>query len=429
MNKTYNRIIEEEIDRCVKTLNLSSKKDVKKVLNELFTLSTNKLMDNIGSVEANEKNQIAQENWDQFIQNLTNSIQEENDLWLHSIKEIKLKIITYKYFTRNDLQNVDTLEGFLRMEIKPFFTALQNFIDFTDFRHKVLTLPTNILYNLVRYIFNISPELNDVIIIKNSDLKENITRLIDLRMNILNHINEISKGYKNLLNFKELKELYDCGVMFEDNFLNRACSEFVIKMTNHNGAATKLMDQFPGAVLKDLKHIAENTSACISHISSVKMEETTEFFTANGEQIGNRMENEIELVKSNNYDGYVVSKGSRLKEPNEKVKAVSIDSIPSSGGGLDGEGNLSSGGAGGGDGTTDSALDLGLGNADFGGDFAAPGEEGEVPGAEDTGEIGVEEDGTPMPDGEDGTPIDFGTEEDNSPTPEENTSEKPDDTK
>lgn len=438
MNK-LDRLMEQEVNRMVNRLNLSNHNDVKNVLTELFSMTTNKLMDSIGSVEANEHNQIAKENWDLFIQHLTSSIQEEQELWFKNISEVKLKILTHKYFTKQDMMKVENIDGYLRMEIKPYFTALQNFIDYTDFRHKVLTLPTDLLYNLIRYMFYVSPALGKAAVVKNADLKDNINRLLGVRMSVVEKINKISKGYQNLFDFRELKELFDCGVVFEDNYLNRAICEFVVKMTNHGPAAEKLRDLYPGAILKDLKNQAENTSSYIQHVTAIKSETGVEFFTKNGEQIGTRLENEIELVKGAQYDGYVVDNNSRLKEPHDKVKPVAAENIPSSAAPSDG-GDAESGGGPGGGGfgggpSGGGALGMDLGNADFGGEFAPEGAEGEVPGAEDeagvddTGAVGAEEDGEPMPVGEDGVPTEFGTEEDNTPdaapaSPEENPKEE-----
>lgn len=415
--KNIDRILESEMDSMINKLKLSSSKDVKKVMKELFSMSTNKLMNNMGSVEANEHNQIAKENWDFFIQNLTSAISEEQDLWFKNIKEIKLKILTYKYFSKQDLIKVENIDNNLRMEIKPYFTALQNYIDFTDFRHKLLTLPTELLYNIVRYMFYISPDLNKSIKITNEELKDNVNRLLGLRMEIIKRISAVSKGYQNIIEFREIKELYDCGVAFEDNYLNRALAEFIVKMSNHHKAFEKLKDLYPGAILKDLKNQAETSSAYLSHINAIKSETGYEYFTTNGEQIGMKLENEIELVKKGQYDGYVINNDSRLKEPHEKIKTIdssNLESTPTA----DGSDSDGSGGGGGGfsfGGVSGGALDMGLGNADMGGEFAEPGEEGEIPGIDDTGEIGVEADGEPMPDGEDGKPIDFGTEEDNTP--------------
>lgn len=429
--KLIERIMEQEVDKMVNRLNLSTTSDVKNVLNELFSMTTHKLMDNIGSVEANEHNQIAKENWDQFVQTITSSIHDEKDLWLENISDIKLKILTFKYFTKKDLMKVENIESSLRMDIKPYFTALQNYVTLTDFRHKVLTLPAEMLFNIVRYLFHISPDLNKSIVVKNPDLRDNVTRLITLRMKTIRKINDISKGYQNLLDFRELKELFDCGVMFEDNYLNRAVCEFVVKMTNHSEAAAKLQDLFPGAILKDLKNQAENTSAYIQHTNAIKTESGVEFFTTMGEQVGTRLENQIELVREAKYDGYVVDNESRFKEPNDRVKSVSADNIPGATpmvptdgeGGVEPTGAAGGAGAGGGD-ALDGSIDgdLGLGNADF----AAPGEEGQVPGEaldgevgiDDTGEVGAEPDGTPVEVGDDGLPAAFGTEEDNTPDPE-----------
>jgi len=416
MNKTYERIINEEINKYMEDFDLKESKKVSKVLKELFFLSTDKLMNNIGSVETDDSNAIATENWELFVDSLTQAVQEQQDLWSIGIKNIKSKILTFKYFTKKDLIDLKSLESYLRMEIKPFFTAMQNYVDSNDFTNKFFNLPTELLYNLVRYMFMLSPDLKSSVKITNDDLKDNINRLIELRMKVADKISKISNGYVDIMDIQEIKSLFDNGVVFEDNFINRGICEFVIKLCNHNVAKDKMNDFLSGAIILDMKRMAENSAAYIAHIASIREETGSEYFSVNGEQIGKRFDNEIDIVKNSNYEGYIVDKKSRLKEPNERITPTVAPWDSNQPGMMPGEEGGSTGGAAGGSGGDTGGP---LGNADYNGDFAPDGAEGQIPGvddeagSEDAGEIGVEGDGTEMPKDEDGLPEEFGTQEDN----------------
>ena len=422
MNK-YSKIINEEINKYVDKFDLKPKQIVS-VLNELFTLSTSKLMDNIGSVESDNNKEVATENWDTFIDSITNSIEEFPEEWFANLSNIKKKILTYKYFTRKDLIQQNRLDGWLRIEIKTYFTALQNYVDNKDFMGKFFNLPTELLYNIVRYLFMLNDNLKSSIKITNEDLKENIPKLLQLRLKVADKISKASKGYIDLLDLKEIKELYDNGLLFEDTYINRGINEFVVKMLNHKEAVMSIMELFSGSTINDIKKTAESCSSYITHISCIRNETGEEFFAATGEQIGKRFDDQIELIKTQQFDGFVVDKKSRLKEPNARINTAekpwenknSETSKSNTENGIGGSGD-----SGGGSGTGGSFGGGGFGNADFGGEFAEPGAEGEVPGAEDEGAIGQEEDGTPMPNNEEGVPEEFGTVEDNTSTEETNT--------
>lgn len=422
MNKAYDKIVDSEIDAFVSKINLSESKKITKVLKELFFLSTDKLMNNIGSVETDKNSQVVTENWDLFIDSLTQAVQDESELWKIGIKNIKNKILTYKYFTRQDLIALDSLESYLRTEIKPFFTALQNYVDSKDFTNKFFNLPMDLLYNLVRYMFVLSPDLKESVKVTNDDLRDNINRLMELRMKVADKISKISNGYADIFDIKEMKDLCDNGAIFEDNFINRGICEFLVKLCNHKDAHDKLCDFLSGAIVLDLKKQAENTASYIAHIASIREETGAEYFSVNGEQVGKRFDNEIEMVKNSNYEGCIVDKKSRFKEPNERINPT-IAPWDSNQGDMNVEGGPGGSSSGTGGGTGADFGGGGFGNADFGGEFAEPGSEGEIPGVE-AGDVGKEEDGTEMPKDDDGLPEDFGTVEDNGGEAEKKSEEK-----
>lgn len=418
MGKSLKKIINEEIERQAKNMKLDSPKEVTSMLKELFAFSTNKVMNQMGSVEADENNQLADENWDFFLETIMESIEEEPNEWYKMIAMTKMKILTYKYFTRQDLIEVESLDSYLRINIKPYFTALQNYQDYKDFRVKFFMLPRDILFSAVRFLFFLEPELDKRIIVTKQELTDNINRIQELRLEVADMIGKASNGYQNVFNMGEVLELYDNGILIEDNFLNRGINEFINKMLSHSTAVGKLRDLFAGASLKSIKKTAETSGAYMAHLESVKTGTGVEYFSPTGDQIGRRFDNELLLVHSGEFDGYVIDKKSRLREPNEKIKpALPVDVMNDVGASdvndietddSDSDFSASSGGS-------DLSSNSELGNADFGGDFAEEGTEGQVPG--DTN--GVEADGTPMPSDDEGFPADFGTVEDNTP-PEDN---------
>lgn len=418
-----NEEVDKEVDRVVKKLKLSGPEAINNIINELFNMTTDKLMHSLGAVEYDNKNSIANENWDSFVQILSKSIAENNDIWKQNLKEIKVKILCFKYFTRQDLISQEQLESHIKIEIKPYFTALENYKDLNDFRSKVLLLPSQLLYNIIRYLFYLNDDLKNSIKVTNNELKDIIVELQSKRMEVANTISKISKGYSVLLDLSNIKDLFDCGIFFEDNFINRGINEFIFKLLNHEEANEILRDKFPGAMLKDIMNIAETSSSYVAHISAIRDESGYEYFTKNGEQLGNRFDNDILSVKEGTLDGYVIDNKSRFKEPTERInnfKPGSADNPTS--GGSSSDGGVSGGSGGGSFGG--GGFQSGLGNADF----AEPGTEGEVPGAEDAGggsggeipndnepTMDPESDGEPIPDADgDSLPDDFGTVEDNT---------------
>lgn len=428
MNNTYNKLLTEEINKNVDRLKVKDPKAIVEVLKELFSMNTDKLIGNISNVEVGSKNTIAQESWDWFLDTLAKSVAEDQDNWLAAIKEVKLKLLTFKYFSRKEMIGVDAIEQYIRREIKPYWAALQSHVDLPDFRNKVFQLPVEMQFALVRFMFAISDELKERVKVTNADLKDNINKILQMRMKIAERIGQVSNGYQSVLSMKDVKELFDNGVIFEDNFINRGICEYIMKLLNHEQANARLKETFSSAMLKDLRKQIETASSYMEHIVSIKNETGREFFSTKGEQIGKRFDNEIEIVKNKDFEGYVVDKHSRLKEPKEKVAKVDL---PWEAGGGSPEGGFegpdgAAGGPGGASSPSDGGGSFGGGGfsggggfgGDFGGDFAEPGSEGEIPGLEGEGEdgenpIGAEGDGTPMPSDETGLPTDFGTVEDN----------------
>jgi uncharacterized membrane protein YgcG len=354
------------------------------------------------------------------METLNQSFQENKKEWVEQFKAQKLKILGYKYFTKQNFIKLDEVERNLKTNIKKYFTALQNFSDMDDFREKFFNLPFELLANFCRFILNKSRELNSKLKIDKKELLERIKQLKDDRNNVIQKISQVSHKYQSTLDLKQVKELYDNGVFFEDNFLNRGVNEYMVKLLNHKEAAQKIRDTYNTAFANDLKSQAENNPSYIAHIESIKKEEGKEYFTFKGMQVGTRFDNEIEVAnsKEGEKDGYVIDQKSRFKEPSSKIKDTTLpwekqdETLPDEEGGA-AAGGASGGGASGGSGGSGGGLTNGGGinyePPELGGAEDADGNPIDIYGDENAeGEEGGE-----MPTDENGLPVDFGTPESN----------------
>jgi len=411
--KTFNILLQEEIDKFVdEKIHLTKNKKQKKSLNELFTMNINNFMKDIGSQEIDDNTEIDTELWDWFLQTVDNSMHEQPDKWAELLKEQKLKILCNKFFTKKELVEKDKLEETVKKQIRKFFTALQNYTDLDGFIEKISNLPSELLSNLIRYFFSYSDALSTSVKVSKKELSARIKELYKERKDMIEKIDLVSKGYQTVLDISKLKELYNNGLFFEDNILNRGVNEYVSKLLNHKAASKKIKDNFSNTFVMDMQQQSQTSSAYIHHIESIKKEEGQEFFSANGYQVGNRFTNEIEAAKDKN-DNQIIDKDSVFKEPKNYISNIvspwekdseyepgNMDNDSADGGG-------SSSGAGG----------FGGGSAMSGDSFSSPIDLTANQGEELPDDTSIEDNGedgdTPLPTDEDGFPVDFGSEETN----------------
>lgn len=428
--KTFNTLLQEEIDLFINDkihLKNLSKSKGKKSLNELFSMNITNFMKDIGSQEIDDNTEIDTELWEWFLQTVDNSMHEQPDQWSKLLKEQKLKILCCKFFTKKELVEKDKLEGTVKKQIRKFFTALQNYTDLDGFIEKISNLPSDLLSNLIRYFFTYSDVLSNSVKVSKEEFRARIRTLYKERKDIVEKIDLISKGYQTVLDISKLKELYDNGLFFEDNILNRGVNEYVSKLVNHKQASKKIKDTFSNTFVMDLQEQSQTSSSYIHHVESIKKEEGQEFFSANGFQIGNRFTNEIEAAK-NRTDDQVIDKDSVFKEPTNYISNIVSPWEKDSEyepGNMDND--MASGGAGGSSGGGDLGGFSGGGSAMSGDNFSSDidltaDQGGELPteGGEDNGEDGD----TPLPTDETGLPVDFGSEETNPEAAENNNDEK-----
>lgn len=401
------KIIDKEIKEESKKLNLEPN-EVRKVLNELFTFNQSKLLKSLGNQSEilDEKDALPKELWENLIENINESYNENPNSWEKELKEIKFQIVCFKYFTKKELTDLDEIEKKIKVEIKKYFSSLENYTDNENFKDRFFNLPFEILVNFVRYILNKSNDLNKKISISKKEVIEKIKELKRERKKVIDKISFISNKNVTTLNIKDIKKLMDYGVFYEDNFLNRGVNEYLYKLINHPEAEKNIIESFNSTFINDLRLNIESSNSYLSHISSIKNEETPEFFSETGVQIGRRFDNEIDALKDKD-PNVIIDKDSIFKEPkgrlnptfnwdeNENNSEVAgekenDDSLASSGG-------FSGGGSSGG-----------------GGSFTGP------TGGEETVDLDVPEgeENNQMPTGDDGLPTDFGTPESNETSDE-----------
>lgn len=390
------RIIYEEIKSQSENFNLKET-DVSKVLKELFTFSTSKLLKDLGNQDEilDEKDSLPNELWLLIIDNINNSYAEFPDEWEKELLERKKQIFSYKYFSKQELEDLDKVESKIKVEIKKYFSSLQNFISLEDFKDRFFNLPNNLLINFTRYLLNKSNLLNKKLKVNKEDIKERIKSLKEDRMKFIKKISFISNGNISSVDLTELKKLVDNGLFFEDNLLNRGVNEYIYKLINHKVASEKIVDSFNSTFLNDLRDQVEKSKSYLSHIKSIKNQESAEFFEVTGVQLGRRFDNEIEIVNKKEYDDSIIEDDSIFKEPHGRINVTGINWDDDMSTSADGESSdMSSGSSGGG---------FSGGSGGGGSSFSGPTGGDEV--------VDIEADGEPLPTGEDGFPKDFGTEE------------------
>lgn len=407
--KSYKQILQEEIEAQSKLFDLSPKQ-LKGFVNELFTFNSSKLLKSLGDQDEilDEKDSLPEEFWEEIINNINDSYAEDPNEWEKELKEIKSQILCYKYFTKQELENLDEVEKKLKVQIKKYFSSLQNYTSMENFRDRFFNLPSQLLFNFVRYLLNKSIILNKKISISKIDLKDRVVELKKQRDKVIDKISFISNKNITVLDLKNVKRLVDNGVFYEDNLLNRGVNEYLYKLIKHSKAASNIVETFNSTFIEDLKSAVESSNSYLSHISSIKNEETSEYFSPDGIQLGRKFDNEIDAVKNKDVNDAVIDKDSIFKEPKGRIKddfAWDSNSVGGKGeSGEDAEGDMGAGsdlgggfsGGGGGMGS----MDIAPGSEEVDVDMPADGAEGE------------------MPTGEDGLPTDFGTPDSNTPSDE-----------
>ncbi|MEO6305582.1 MAG: hypothetical protein ABIP51_20630 [Bacteroidia bacterium] len=416
------KIIEEEVEKQSKKFSVDSD-DLKFFMTELFSFNSSKLLTSLGNQDEilDSKDLLPEEFWQSLIDIINESYSDLSEEWETSFKEIKLQILCNKYFTKKELVSLNELEKSLRLDIKKYFSSLQNYTDTENFKERFFNLPNHILINFTRYILNKSAALNKKISLKKQDVKEEILKLKTERKKFIDKISFLSNKNVSSLDLTEAKKLIDNGLFYEDNLLNRGVCEYLYKLVNHSTASEKIIETFNSTFLNDLKQSLEESNSYLSHISSIKNEETAEYFSTTGIQIGRRFDNEIDAIKNPDKDS-IIDEDSIFKEPKGRIKSTfNWDGNEPSDGesetGADADGDMGGG------------SDLGGGGGFSGGggtdSFSGP------TGGEETVDLDMP-DGTTAPEGEegmppgkDGLPVDFGTPESNAPDVE---TETPDET-
>lgn len=406
MTMNINDIIKEEIDRQSSKHQIKPH-ELKDVLNELFSFNQSKLLKGLGDQNEilDDKDVLPQEFWDELMEVINESYHEDESTWDKELTKRKMQILAYKYFTKQDLEPLDKIEKDLRLEVKKYYSALQNYVSLENFMDRFFNLPSQLLFKFVRYLLNNSKALNQKLKISKSQFKEEIEKLKLERKKIIDKVSFISNKNVTSLNLETIKDLFDAGVFYEDNFLNRGVNEYLYKMLQHKVSSKNIAETYNETLLNDLLSSIEKSKSYLSHIEAIKNEEDTEYFSPYGVQVGRRFDNEIEAIDNDDTeDDGIIDKDSIFKEPNARIKTVSYswDEGGAEGEGDGGDGDLSGSGGGGGGGS--------FGGGSYGGPSGGDETIDVDMGNEGGGDAGSGDD---MPTDEDGFPEDFGTPESN----------------
>ena len=366
-------------------------KEIKKIkLEELFNISSTSLLKAMNNKEINllEDEGLPDEFWAELLGLINSSYTEFESEWEKDLRQLKLKILCNKYFTKRELLSLDSLETDIRKEVKKYYSSLESYVSLKNFKERFFSLPYDLLTSFCRYIFYFSEELNKKIGIDKKELQTKIKELKEERKSVIQKIAFISNNNPSILDLTNIKELLEFGVFYEDNFLNRGLNEYLHKILSHNVSRENIKETFGNTFYRDMLELVEKNNAFISHLKSIKNDTGQDFFDKSGGQLGRRFDLEIEVVEKKEYSNYIVQKDTVFKEPNEKINFEFSNDIPAA---KEVE-------------STKDSVDLPSGSSGDGVDISS----------DEIDPSTIEDDGTEMPETEEGIPTDFGTVEDNT---------------
>lgn len=343
-------------------------------------------MDIINKIEKSyfTNNMLTEESWKYIIGIISKSINENKEEWVEFFGEYLKMYLSYKYFTKKEnFVSNDKIDEYLKLRLKNYYSALISSETSLDVLNKVKSLPIDLVYLIIRKCFNLSPLLKSKISVTKSELRTFIVELKKLRKKVANNINNVSSLYENIFNINDFKMGYNCGVFFEDNFINQGILEFVDKMFDNEETVKRVIDL--GIISKsELIGIKEGIKTFPSFQGSIRNKNNC--FEISGSQIGKRFKDFLDMLKTlGDYD-YVVDNKSVFKEPymfltqNDFAEGGSAESDYEE----STQGISNSGGGGGGDFSNTADISV----PDMGGDFSDnSSNDVEVPAEQDVEEL------------------------------------------
>jgi len=398
----------KEILKESKRMNVNPN-ETTKILKELFIFDQSNMLKQLGSQEEllDEKDELPLEFWEEIIELINESYNENPKLWIKKLKEVKEKILLFKYFTKQDMIDLDSLEKNLRIDIKKYFSALQTYKTLDDFCEKFFNISRDVLFNFTRFILNKSEELNRHTSFSKDELFDKIEDLKKERKKIIDKISFISNKNPTFLELTKIKELFEIGLFYENNYLNKGVCEFIYKLLSSNNIEDKLNEYYTSYFVKDFLKLIESTNSYISHNSELRDGTGSEFFTDKGLQIGRRFDIQIESIKNNDMNSFIIDTKSIFKEPYAMINTSFKQN--------------------------ETSIDTKTGNEDLNtdsttGGFSGSGFSGgsEISAEPLTGGEVTPDSGDELPKTKDGLPVDFGTTETSDVTnPEKETLKEP----
>lgn len=261
------------------------------------------------------KNALTEESWKYIIGLLTKSVNEEKEQWLNFFRKQLKTFLCYKYFTRKKSYLKDiSVQSELKLKLKEYYTSLISASDSLDFLNKINRLPNEIIFLILRQCFDISPSLKKHVIISREEILEEVKNLKKLRKKSAREISDVSLHYESVLDISLILKLYNNGLLFENNFINQGMCEFIVKLLDNEYSVKHLVDS--GIVSKaEIFGLRDNITSFPSYNAYLRLKRQKECFSKEGEQVGNRFSDYIDMLDEPMSSDFIVDIKSVFKEP------------------------------------------------------------------------------------------------------------------
>lgn len=274
MGNTTRKIIEEEIENYSKLISLENKK-------KILVKENNAVLDSLLKVdEYNCNNQIIEENWNWFKQTLIKVV--DIPIFQHNSKTINSQLYAVKHYTNINFMIAESVEDEIKFELKKYFITLK-VDDINEFINSFFELPFEFTSLVVRYVANVLiPEKKKLLVPSIKDAKENLEIINKKRDEIIQSINNISKGIDTNLSIVDVMLLLDIKAFFQDNPLNVGVLEFLARTIKYSGE--KLFSTFGKAKIQLMLQQILTLPCYQKHLNEIAKNKANAYFTSKGMQ-------------------------------------------------------------------------------------------------------------------------------------------------
>lgn len=279
--KTFEGILTEEYFKLQNKV-VKAEEGYKKLnLQESFQLISN--LENLQGELYDEQNHIPQEHWTYFTDTLKKL--NEHELFIQFSKLIMCKLYALKLSTKITFASNENLENELKFELKNYISTLRSAETEEEFIEMLIDLPFEFTALLIRYNANIlCPELKDKLSPNIKTAEEFVNYIDEMKNNLIVQINKLSRGEVNTLSIKDLKELFDVRVFYDDIDINAGVCEYVIRMLLSEKSSKTIRDEFGRGFLERLKEQTLLNTSYINFLERIAENQEQPFFKSNGLQ-------------------------------------------------------------------------------------------------------------------------------------------------